>query len=214
MIHLGAIEHAWLHKEPKVSVLQAKVNSVQEGECWTPLTIPTGVNIFHWIFLLLCSQASAANIGIIVILVPFEKKLINYHLGKTNAHLLLLVNMVYTHYFSQTLKKNLVYSNHINTILSKLIQKCPSKYGNTKHPIPDLCSAVLIPQLRRQFYQWLMLYNIVTVHWCRNIDEFLIIFTFWIWIIARFPYWKVIRAHYGFLANEHHCSLKYCGFSA
>ena len=32
--------------------------------------------------------------------------------------------------------------------------------------------------------------------------------------ITRFSYWKVIRARNGNLANELHCSLKYCDFSA
>ena len=36
-------------------------------------SIPTGGNIFHRIFLFSCSKASAANIGIISILVHFEK---------------------------------------------------------------------------------------------------------------------------------------------
>ena len=40
-----------------------------------PGSIPTGGNIFHWIFLFSYSKASAANIGIIAILVHFEKKL-------------------------------------------------------------------------------------------------------------------------------------------
>ena len=29
--------------------------------------------------------------------------------------------------------------------------------------------------------------------------------------IPRFPDWKVLWAHHGNLANEHHCFLKYCG---
>ena len=37
-----------------------------------PGSVPTGGNIFHWIFLFSCSKASAANIGIIV---HFEKTL-------------------------------------------------------------------------------------------------------------------------------------------
>ena len=38
--------------------------------------IPTGGNIFHWIFFLFSrSNASAANIGIIAFLVHFEKAL-------------------------------------------------------------------------------------------------------------------------------------------
>ena len=40
-----------------------------------PGSIPTGGNIFHWIFLFSRSKHSAANIGIIAILVHFEKKL-------------------------------------------------------------------------------------------------------------------------------------------
>ena len=38
--------------------------------------ISTVVNIFHWIFLFSRSKASAANIGIIAILVYFEKTLL------------------------------------------------------------------------------------------------------------------------------------------
>ena len=37
-------------------------------------SIPIGGNIFHWILLFSCSKASDANIGIIAILVHFEKK--------------------------------------------------------------------------------------------------------------------------------------------
>ena len=40
-----------------------------------PGSIPTGSNIFHWIILFSRSKASAANIGIIAILVHFEKTL-------------------------------------------------------------------------------------------------------------------------------------------
>ena len=38
-----------------------------------PGSIPTGGNICHWIFLFSHSKASDANIGIIAILVHFEK---------------------------------------------------------------------------------------------------------------------------------------------
>ena len=42
------------------------------------------------------------------------------------------------------------------------------------------------PQLRWQFYHWLLLctlgLNIVNVQWCRNSTHFLTIFTFWIWL--------------------------------
>ena len=38
-------------------------------------SIPTGGNIFHWIFLFSHSKASDASIGIIAILVHFEKTL-------------------------------------------------------------------------------------------------------------------------------------------
>ena len=40
-------------------------------------SIPTGGNIFHWIFLFSCSKASAGNNGIIAILVHFEKTLLD-----------------------------------------------------------------------------------------------------------------------------------------
>ena len=40
-----------------------------------PGSIPTGGNIFHWIYLFSHSKDSAANIGIIAILVHFEKTL-------------------------------------------------------------------------------------------------------------------------------------------
>ena len=48
------INKAWLHKEPKISVLQANAKLVQKGECWTwnqrlirgPGSIPTGCNIW------------------------------------------------------------------------------------------------------------------------------------------------------------------------
>ena len=41
-------------------------------------SIPTGGNIFHWIFLFSRGKASDANIDIIAILVHFEKILLNY----------------------------------------------------------------------------------------------------------------------------------------
>ena len=46
-------------------------------------SIPTGGNIFHWSFLFSQSKASAANIGIIAILV---------HFGKTLVYLLVVKN--------------------------------------------------------------------------------------------------------------------------
>ena len=40
-----------------------------------PGSIPTGDNIFHWNFLFSCSKGSDVNIGIIAILVHFQKLL-------------------------------------------------------------------------------------------------------------------------------------------
>ena len=53
------INRAWQYKGPKVSVLQATVNLVQKGECWTwnqrfRCSTLIGGNIFHW---LLCFHA-------------------------------------------------------------------------------------------------------------------------------------------------------------
>ena len=47
--------------------------------------------------------------------------------------------------------------------------------------------AVLTPQSRWQFYHWRMLCTldlyIVNAHWCRNGEEFLTLFTFWIYVV-------------------------------
>ena len=69
------------YKEPKVSGLQANVKLVQKGKCWTwnqrlirgLSSILTGVTYCDKMLLFSCSQASDANIGIIAILVHFEK---------------------------------------------------------------------------------------------------------------------------------------------
>ena len=52
---LVRINRAWQYKGPKVLVLQATVNLVQKGECWTwnqrfRSSILIGGNIFHWLF--------------------------------------------------------------------------------------------------------------------------------------------------------------------
>ena len=44
-------------------------------------SVLTGGNIFHWIILFLCNKASAANTGIIAILVHFEKNYIDLHIN-------------------------------------------------------------------------------------------------------------------------------------
>ena len=79
------INRAWCYKEPKVSVLQANANLVQKGECWTwnqrlweaKGSVPTGVTFLLHFFLFSRGNTSAANIGIIAILVHFEKTRLN-----------------------------------------------------------------------------------------------------------------------------------------
>ena len=59
----------------QVSV-ERRVLNLESEAMGGPGSIPTGGNIFHWVFLFSCSKASAANIGILAILVHFEKTLI------------------------------------------------------------------------------------------------------------------------------------------
>ena len=71
------INRAWLYKGPKASVLQANVNLVQKGECWTTnqrlwgyerpglYSHWGGVTFFTGFFLFSRSKFSDANIGMI-----------------------------------------------------------------------------------------------------------------------------------------------------
>ena len=84
---------AWLYREPKVSVLQANNNLVQNGQCWTwkqGFMIGPGsiLNICHWNFWFSRSIASDANIGIFAILANFEKRSIKLEWIKHNWRIL------------------------------------------------------------------------------------------------------------------------------
>ena len=95
------ISRAWLYKETNASVLQVNVKLVQNGECWTWNqtligglgSILTGVTFCHWNILFSHSKDFDANIGIIAILVHFEKNSIeDTLLWHCLIHSLLLMN--------------------------------------------------------------------------------------------------------------------------
>ena len=73
ILSLARINIALLHKEPKVSVLQANVKLVQKGLCWTwnqrpreaQLLFPLEVTFYHWIF---CFQAVKTKMPILAFL--------------------------------------------------------------------------------------------------------------------------------------------------
>ena len=64
-----------VYKEPKVSVLQANAKLFQKDSIGLGINIHWG-NILSLNFLFSCNKASDANIGIIAILVYFDKTLL------------------------------------------------------------------------------------------------------------------------------------------
>ena len=79
MIHLESIEHDYIRSLSLSLTSKCQLSPERrvldlESEVMRGLgSIPTGSNIFHWIFFHVVYISCAANIGIIAILVRFEK---------------------------------------------------------------------------------------------------------------------------------------------